>query len=417
MSRLCFIHGSRNSGRATVIISKVHITAVVTVSRDETGHPSLSLETCYAAIGDLDIQLDEAASWIYRYFASFLKNPTLDSLNNALCPYIKDEIQRMSVEFREHPAGEGMAVVLFRKVLRDQNHSECEAVQAEAGESSEQNQKGSLSSRDYFFPIPTALIQIDQFAQIENSLTDSPTVYMTHIDLDLKGTVYPVGNDTDTMPPFKPASFMLPDVNDSMMYVGVSEYFFQTASLAYFTSGAFNVPVAKELSAYFRFTTDTFSSLIPMIAKRYAEPHPVIMNLVATAAPVVMLHPGRFILQFAGSMDVLVALPNSTTQSLLFTLNITANTHARLTIFEKKLLPALCLDSFHFSLARSNVGFFRVSLLENFLSYVLQNGVFQMVNGLLKKGFPLPNLDKFILMESAVKVHQGYVLISTDFKM
>ncbi|KAJ6658938.1 hypothetical protein lerEdw1_019575 [Lerista edwardsae] len=330
-----------NEGRATITISGVFITAVVSVSRDETGHPSWLLKSCQSVICDLDIQLDEESSWLYKYFVNFLKMPAHSRLNKDLCPYIKDEIQRLSMEYSQRPA----------------------------------------------------LIQIDSFAQIDSTLTSSPTVFETHIDMDLKGTVYPAGNNTE--PPFKPASFTLPDKKDAMLYIGISEYFFQTASLAYYTSGAFNISAVEE------------------IAERYAEPHPIMMNLVATAAPVISLRPGRFNLELAGSMDVLAVLPNST-QTPLFTLNIRARTHASLTIFQQKLVSALCLDSFQLSLAHSNVGFFKVSRLESFLAYILQNGVIPITNVYLKNGFPIPNLDKAVLVESAVKVHQGYLLISTD---
>lgn len=62
----------------------------------------------------------------------------------------------------------------------------------------------------------------------------------------LQGTVYPVGNHTD--PPFAPALFALPNQGDSMIYLGVSNYFLKSASLAYYRAGAFNITISKEVS-------------------------------------------------------------------------------------------------------------------------------------------------------------------------
>ncbi|XP_044297000.1 BPI fold-containing family C protein [Varanus komodoensis] len=350
---------SRSSGRLMVFISGVSIVAVASASQDETGRPMLLLESCQGKVHEVNIQLDETASWSYRMLSSFLKRPLRNSLSSNLCPSIDSEIQRLNNELKQH---------------QTQN-------------------------------------QIDEFAVIDYSLAKAPAVFSSSITLDLKGTVYPVGKVTE--PPIKPAPFTLPETMDCMFYIGVSEYFFQSASLAYFTCGAFNASTADELSSYFKVTTDTLGSILPTVADRYAEPLPVMMNIVATAAPVIHLHNASFRLELAASVEMLAVLPNSTTQSM-FTLNITARTHASLTIFEKNLVPALCLHSFQLSLVHSRVGFFKVSLLENFFSYILRSGVIPAANAKLKEGFPLPLLDKMILVNPAVTVHQGYLLISTD---
>lgn len=62
----------------------------------------------------------------------------------------------------------------------------------------------------------------------------------------LQSTVYPVGNHTD--PPFVPAAFALPNQCDSMMYLGVSNYFLKSASLAHYRARAFNITISKEVS-------------------------------------------------------------------------------------------------------------------------------------------------------------------------
>ncbi|KAJ7330166.1 hypothetical protein JRQ81_016340 [Phrynocephalus forsythii] len=315
----------RSSGRMAVFISGVSVTAVATISQDEIGRPILLLESCQGSVRYIDIQLDESSRWMYKVFANFLERPLRNSLSLNLCPTIDSEIQRINMELRQHQV---------------RTH-------------------------------------IDAFAVIDYSLINSPSIFKTFINLYFKGTIYPAANETE--PPFKPNPFMLPDGVDSMLYIGVSEYFFQTASLAYYTSGAFDASVAEQLSAYFMLTTETFARIIPMITTRYRNSLPVMINLTATAAPVIKLHSGSFILVLAGSVDVLAVQPDSTIQSM-FTLNVTAKTHVSLTLFEKNLVPALCLDSFNLSLAHSNIGFFKVSLLKNFVSFVLKNGIIPAAN-------------------------------------
>ncbi|XP_062990610.1 BPI fold-containing family C protein [Elgaria multicarinata webbii] len=330
---------SRNSGNMTVSISGVSITVVVSPLRDEEGRLMLSLESCHGKVNDVAIELDETAGYVHRIFANFLKRPLRNTLSSSLCPNIGFGIQQINEQMRQHQVR----------------------------------------------------TQIDAFAVVDYSLVNAPAIFTTSINLDLKGTVYPVKMDVE--PAFKPAPFTLPGTTDFMLYIGVSEYFFQSASLAYFTSGAFNVSTAE-------------------VADRYAKPLPVMMNPIATATPVISLKNGSFKLEFAGSIEVLAVLPNSTTQSM-FTLNVTAGTNASVTIFEEKLMAALCLDSFQLSLAHSSVGLFKVSLLENFISYVLQNGIIPAANAKLKEGFSLP-LSDMILVKPVVTVFQGYLQISTD---
>ncbi|NXY28410.1 BPIFC protein, partial [Pomatorhinus ruficollis] len=236
--------------------------------------------------------------------------------------------------------------------------------------------------------------QIDDLAEVDYSLSSLPAVFQPFIDLDLKGIVFPAGNYTDS--PYEAASFTIPDQSDSMLYLAFSEYFFQTSSFAYYTTGAFNMTIAEEVKSgnsfvfslifflqtcsYFNINTEIFGSIIPEVAKYSVTPYPVMLKLMSTEIPVISLQQDSFTLEIQGSMEVLAILPDSTTQSLL-TLSIAANTSISLNIFNKKLMGSLCLNRIQFSLAHSNVGSFEVLPLENILSYILQTEVIPSANG------------------------------------
>ncbi|XP_074839947.1 BPI fold-containing family C protein [Carettochelys insculpta] len=349
----------KDHGSCTVSVSGVFVTATFNMSQDSTCHPSISLASCQMSIGGVEVKLNGTISWLHKFFTKYLENPIYRSLDTNSCPNIRQGIQQIDSQLR-------------------------------------------------MLQVP---IQIDAFAQIDYCLVNSPEVFQSYIDLDLKGAIYPVRNWTDLA--FVPAPFILPDKNDSMLYLGISEYFFQSASLAYYKAGAFNINIAEELSSYFNITTKTFGNIIPEVAQYYVEAHPARLNLMIAAAPVVSLQPDAFAVEICASMEVLAVLPDSTSQSM-FTVDITASSSASLTVFEQKLIGSLCLNRFQLSLADSRVGFFEVSLLENFLSYVLQNGVIPAANVKLKNGFPLPSLDQVTLLRPVIKVNEGYLLISTD---
>ncbi|NXK34202.1 BPIFC protein, partial [Piprites chloris] len=230
---------------------------------------------------------------------------------------------------------------------------------------------------------------IDDLAEVDYSLSSFPAVFQPFIDLDLKA-IFPAGNYTGS--PYMVVPFTVTDQSDSMLFLAFSEYFFQTSSFAYYTTGAFNMTIAEEVSrtqSYFNISTEIFGSIIAEAAKYSVTPYPVMLKLMATEIPVISLEQDSFTVEIQGSMEVLAVLPDSTTQSL-FTVNVAANSSISLNIFDQKLMGSLCLNRLQFSLAHSNVGFFEISLLENILSYILQTEVIPSANAKLSKGFPLP---------------------------
>ncbi|XP_067151965.1 BPI fold-containing family C protein-like [Apteryx mantelli] len=351
---------SRDQGGITVSISGLFMAVVFEVSRDSTGRLSMLVHNCQLIINSIKVKLNEGSSWVYSFLSGYLEKTIKTKLDKNLCLNIKYKIQMMDAQLRK------------LKVLS----------------------------------------QIDAFAQIDYSLVSSPTVFKSHINLDLKGTVYPVGNHTD--PPFVPAPFALPNQGDSMLYLGVSNYFLKSASLAYYRAGVFNITISQELATSFNLTTAIFNDFVPQIAVYYITAHPVLLKLMATSPPAVSLQADGCSLQITGCVDVFVVLPNSTIQ-YIFTGNLTASTRANLTVTKQKLIISLLLKRLQFSLLHSIASFSeQVSLVENFLSYALQSVVIPVINDKLGKGFPLPNLAHTILIRPVIKINQGHLVISTD---
>ncbi|KAL9854181.1 LOW QUALITY PROTEIN: BPI fold-containing family C protein [Geothlypis trichas] len=349
----------KDSGRGTVHISKVFVTAILSTHLDNAGPTAIALTSCRTTPGDVDIKLNGKTGFLHNFFIKYLKKPIHRNLVTNSCPNIRAGIQ------------------LIDGYLRSLN----------------------------------AVMQIDDLAEVDYSLSGLPAVFQQFIDLDLKGVVFPAGNHTDS--PYMAASFTIPDQSESMLYLAFSEHFFQSSSFAYYTAGAFNMTIAEQTCSYFNINTEIFSSIIPEVAKYSIAPYPVMLKLMSTEMPTISLQQDSFMVEIQGSVEVLAILPDSTTQSL-FTLNIAANTSISLNIFDQKLMGSLCLNRIQLSLDHSNVGSFEVLLLENFLSYILQTEVIPSANAKLSKGFPLPNLANVTSTRPHITIVQGYVLISTD---
>uniref|UniRef100_A0A8C5VHI7 Bactericidal permeability-increasing protein n=1 Tax=Microcebus murinus TaxID=30608 RepID=A0A8C5VHI7_MICMU len=201
------------------------------------------------------------------------------------------------------------------------------------------------------------LTKIDNYTLLDYSLIDSPEVTENYLDLNLKGVFYPLENLAD--PPFSPVPFVLPEGSDSMLYIGISEYFFKSASFAYFSAGAFNVTLStKEISNYFVQNSQGFGNVLSRVA----------------------------------------------------------STSVGLVILGQRLICSLSLNRFRLSLPEPNRSNIEVLKFENILSSILHFGVLPLANAKLQQGFPLPNPHKISLVNSDIEVLEGFLLISTDLK-
>uniref|UniRef100_A0A8C0Q8V5 Bactericidal permeability-increasing protein n=2 Tax=Canis lupus familiaris TaxID=9615 RepID=A0A8C0Q8V5_CANLF len=201
------------------------------------------------------------------------------------------------------------------------------------------------------------LTKIDNYTLLDYSLISSPEITENYIELNLKGVFYPLDNLTD--PPFLPVPFALPERSDSMLYVGISEFFFKSASFAYFIAGAFNVTLSmKEISNH----------------------------LVQNS-------------QGLGNM-----------------LSRVASTSVGLVILGQRLVCSLSLNRFRLSLPESSRSNIEVLRFENILSSILHFGILPLANAKLQQGIPLPNPHKISFVNSDVEVFEGFLLISTDLK-
>ncbi|OBS78334.1 hypothetical protein A6R68_19281 [Neotoma lepida] len=179
---------------------------------------------------------------LYNSFAEPMEKPILRNLNEMLCPIVMDQVEALNV---------------------------------------------NISALE-------VLTKIDNYTVLDCSLLSPPEVTENHLDLNLKGAFYPLESLVD--PPFLPAPFELPENRDSMLYIGISEYFFKSASFAHFVTGALEVTLSTK-----------------EIAEIYILSQPFMLQIMATGPPVVNLHSNNFSLEFPAAVIMLTQLQNSTT--------------------------------------------------------------------------------------------------------
>ncbi|XP_075863174.1 BPI fold-containing family C protein [Microcebus murinus] len=352
----------QDAGGADLFLSAIYFTGIVILTRDVSGHPTLKLQDCYAQVSHAHVSFSGELSVLYNSFAEPMEKPILKNINEMLCPIITGEVEALNA---------------------------------------------NLSALE-------VLTKIDNYTLLDYSLIDSPEVTENYLDLNLKGAFYPLENLAD--PPFSPVPFVLPEGSDSMLYIGISEYFFKSASFAYFSAGAFNVTLStKEISNYFVQNSQGFGNVLSRLAEIYILSQPFMVQIMATEPPVISLRPGNFTLDIPASIIMLTQPRNSTVETIV-SMDFVASTSVGLVILGQRLICSLSLNRFRLSLPEPNRSNIEVLKFENILSSILHFGVLPLANAKLQQGFPLPNPHKISLVNSDIEVLEGFLLISTDLK-
>nr|XP_048274758.1 BPI fold-containing family C protein [Myodes glareolus] len=350
----------QDSGAADLFLSGIYFTGIIVLARNNVGHPVLELQDCYVQVSHARVSFSGGLSVLYNSFAEPMEKPILRNLNEMLCPMVINEVEALNV---------------------------------------------NISALE-------VLTKIDNYTVLDCSLISPPEITENHLDLNLKGAFYPVESLVE--PPFLPAPFELPQSRDSMLYIGISEYFFKSASFAHYVSGALGAMLStKEISNYFNQNTQGIGSLLSKIAEIYVLSQPFMLQIMATGPPVINLHPNNFSLELPAAVIMLTERQNSTIEPIV-SMDFIASTSVGLAILGQKLICSLSLNRFQLSLPENRHRDVKVVRFENILSSILHFGVLPLANTKLQQGFPLPNPYNISFVNSDIEVLEGFLLISTD---
>ncbi|ELK25935.1 Bactericidal/permeability-increasing protein-like 2 [Myotis davidii] len=290
----------QDSGGADLFLSGVYFAGILTLTRNDLGQPNLELQDCHAQVSHAHVSFSGELSVLYNSFAEPMEKPILKNLNEMLCPIITGEVEALNA---------------------------------------------NLSMLE-------VLTKIDNYTLLDYSLMSSPEITENYIDLNLKGAFYPLENLAD--PPFSPVPFELPERSDSMLYIGISEYFFKSASFAHFAAGAFNVTLStKEISSHLVRNSQGVGNILSRIAEIYILSQPFMVRIMATEPPVISLLPGNFTLDIPASIMLLTQSENSTAETIV-SMDFVASTSVGLVILGQRLICSLSLNRFRLSLPESN---------------------------------------------------------------
>ncbi|XP_065129072.1 bactericidal permeability-increasing protein-like isoform X2 [Paramisgurnus dabryanus] len=359
--RVKYLRIIKDSGSFDLAVSGLTISTTLAVTSDETGRPSVSMTSCTSTLGSVNVKFHGGASWLYNLFSSYIDKALQSALQQQICPLVSDSI----ADINPH--------------LKTLN----------------------------------VVAEVDKYAEIEYSMVGSPVISNSSIDFGLKGEFYNMGQHKE--PPFSPTPFSLPFQSNNMLYIGVSAFTINSAGFVYHSAGALSLNITDDMipsSSPIRLNTKSFSAFIPQIEKMYPG---LMMKLLFKTVnePLITSKPNNVTVQ-ATSIVMAYAIQPNGTLCPLFDIDLEGSISASMFVTELKLAGNLTLNKIDMSLAKSYVGPFKVTSLENIFTMILKLAVMPRVNARLEEGYPLPAIGKIRLAETQLQVLKDYLLIGTD---
>uniref|UniRef100_A0A2I3GKI5 Bactericidal permeability-increasing protein n=1 Tax=Nomascus leucogenys TaxID=61853 RepID=A0A2I3GKI5_NOMLE len=220
------------------------------------------------------------------------------------------------------------------------------------------------------------MTKIDAVAGINYGLVAPPTTTAETLDVQMKGEFY--SQNHHNPPPFAPPVMEFPAAHDRMVYLGLSDYFFNTAGLVYQEAGVLKMTLRDDMipkESKFRLTTKFFGNFLPEVAKRFPNMK-IQIHVSASTPPHLSVQPTGLTFYPAVDVQAFAVLPNSSLASLFL------------------------------------IGM--VELLQDIMNYMVPILVLPRVNEKLQKGFPLPMPARVQLYNMVLQPHHNFLLFGAD---
>ncbi|KAA8578196.1 hypothetical protein FQN60_010664, partial [Etheostoma spectabile] len=182
-----------DTGNINASAEGVNINTVLSLIRDDEGRLKINNITCDAKINKMRARFSGTLGKVYDFISKFLTSGMRFLLNQQICPAL--------------------------------NHSALVHVNA------------MLDT----IPVRT---EVDQFIGIDYSLIDDPVVTSRSLDMHFRGMFFDLSDPTNTLVNYA----VNPVIReyDRMVYLALSEFFFDSGMYAYYRAGVFQMDIINE---------------------------------------------------------------------------------------------------------------------------------------------------------------------------
>jgi len=349
----------------------IEFTLKTRIGADSAGRPTVSTtaQDCSSEVDSVDVHFSGSrASILYNAFSNVIEDKIKDDLKETLC----------------------------KKAIEAVNGDEA----------------------DYLKTFPV-LANVSKVAQIDYSLVANPTFTSKYMDVPIKGEFrsrknpHPTGLSPPQQLPFLAEA-------DKMVYISVSDYVLNTASLVYHNEGKLRRTIRPEdfpRSSKFQLNTKSFQLFLIQLSEKYPN-RPVFLKVYTTKAPVFTSRRSGTNVTVTGNVEVYVIAKNGA-QIYALTVGVKADLAGSLGVKSGNLTFHIDTFTTQVHLVRSAIGDikFNIAILQWFLNGIIKSGDFvKKLNVIGDRGFPLPMFRRILWEDIAISTGQGCTVIKTNLK-
>nr|XP_019944512.1 PREDICTED: lipopolysaccharide-binding protein-like isoform X2 [Paralichthys olivaceus] len=349
-----------DKGTFDMAVYGVSVISVVELGKDAGGRLSVTSVSCDAQVGRVDVRLYGGSSWMFRFFQKLFRRQIRREIEIRICPNVEESI------------------VKLERYLQAMNVS----------------------------------FDVGQALTLNLSLTGSPVINVSSLNLGLKGEFYSI--KTHAEPPFEAQPFTVPEQQGYMLSLGLSDFTVNSVLYGYYSARMFqtlindsNIPPGFPL----HLNTSLMGPYIPQLPKMFPG---LLMNLQvnATEVPMFSFQPDAVNLHIQGTIEAFAIQPNAT-ETPLFKLSVESNFSSTVWIADQRIKGSVSMDNFSLTLVGSEIGKFKTDALENVTRKGVET-VLAEVNEELAVGVLIPRLKHAQLVNSGLKVQEGFIDLFSD---
>ncbi|KAM6946784.1 phospholipid transfer protein [Lycodopsis pacificus] len=350
-----------DTGNINASADGVNINTALNLIRDEEGRLKINNITCNARIGKMRAKFSGTLGKVYDFLASFLTTGMRFLLNQQICPALNHA-----------------ALVHVNSMLQS-------------------------------VPVRS---EVDHYIGIDYSLIEDPVVTSRSLDMHFRGMFFDLSDPNITL-----VNYAIDPVireYDRMVYLALSEYFFDSGMYSYFKAGIFqmhivNEKMPKDLQMLLR---TTYFGAIMMLNPALVDA-PMSLQFAVNSPPKTFIKTSGATVVMTAIVKVMV-LPPGQPPVQLSSMTMEAKFNAKVSMKEKRLAVHADLRRFKIFSNQSALESLALIPLQAPLKTMLQMSVVPLINNWTKRGVRIPLADGMDFIEEVVEYHNGFILIGAN---
>ncbi|KAM9859635.1 phospholipid transfer protein [Aulostomus maculatus] len=350
-----------DTGNINASAEGVNINTALNMIRDDEGRLKINNITCDAKINKMRAEFSGTLGRVYGFLARFLTTGMRFLLNQQICPAL--------------------------------NHAAMV----------------SINSMLETIPVKS---EVDDFIGIDYSLISDPVVTSRSLDMHFRGMFYDLANENETL--VNHAVDPVIKDYDRMVYLALSEFFFDSGMFSYYRAGIFqmhiiNEKMPKDLEMLLR---TTYFGALMMLNPALVEA-PLSLQLAVNSPPKTTIRTSGATIVVTAIVQVMVVPPGQPVVQLS-SMTMEAKFNAKVSMKEKRLAVHVDLRRFKIFSNQSALESLALIPLQAPLKTMLQMSVVPLINNWTKRGVRIPLADGVDFIEEVVEYHNGFIVIGAN---